>query len=438
MEVNMSYPTIWFKIINNDLILYFCTEFPSVANILSVLKEKGVYSIKHTFFVKPKHIYIEDNVEDFFVHSIYDGSDLSDRSFDVISFIVGTVFGDYIKIYPEILNTQHTFYFHRGMKITSRLFISSRNISILKKIDSIIDSDVFIGGNEIVSGYIPEAEYELLLQNFPGTTELDHYTNARISNILAEYFENAFAYVEKYQKYLKRKRIIKSSAIVEKHLPNGMNSSVYESSLYKLEQFRTIYADLSKKLSVEQHVEADWQEYIQQIILILFPKYIISIPKVRFEAIDNEEDRYKREPDFTLIDSNGFVDVLEIKKPDVEIISPTKYRNNHLPMKELAGAIVQIEKYLYCITQSSQKSKSRILAEITKRSIKIPEPFNIRVINPQGILILGREHDFTISQKRDFELIKRQYKHIVDIMTYDDLLQRLRNIIFELEAQLRI
>lgn len=36
----------------------------------------------------------------------------------------------------------------------------------------------------------------------------------------------------------------------------------------------------------------------------------------------------------------------------------------------------------------------------------------------------------------DFELIRRQYKHIAEIMTYDDLLQRIDNIIAALDQEL--
>jgi hypothetical protein len=45
------------------------------------------------------------------------------------------------------------------------------------------------------------------------------------------------------------------------------------------------------------------------------------------------------------------------------------------------------------------------------------------------MLILGRDKDFDEKQKFDFEIIKRKYTNIVDIMTYDDLLRRLDNII---------
>jgi hypothetical protein len=36
-------------------------------------------------------------------------------------------------------------------------------------------------------------------------------------------------------------------------------------------------------------------------------------------------------------------------------------------------------------------------------------------------------------QKEDFEVIRRKYKNVIDIMSYDDLIHRLENIIGKLE-----
>ena len=38
---------------------------------------------------------------------------------------------------------------------------------------------------------------------------------------------------------------------------------------------------------------------------------------------------------------------------------------------------------------------------------------------------MGREDRLTEDQKKDFEIIKRKYKNVIDILTYDDLLRRL-------------
>ena len=45
------------------------------------------------------------------------------------------------------------------------------------------------------------------------------------------------------------------------------------------------------------------------------------------------------------------------------------------------------------------------------------------------MLILGRSKDFDEQQKFDFEIIRRKYVNIMDILTYDDLLARLDRII---------
>ena len=49
---------------------------------------------------------------------------------------------------------------------------------------------------------------------------------------------------------------------------------------------------------------------------------------------------------------------------------------------------------------------------------------------------MGRSNQFNYQQKDDFELIKRQYKHIAEIMTYDDLVQRIENIMAALYKEI--
>ena len=64
-----------------------------------------------------------------------------------------------------------------------------------------------------------------------------------------------------------------------------------------------------------------------------------------------------------------------------------------------------------------------------KRQKELPKDLALRITNPKGIIILGRENDLKDDQLFDFEFIKRKYSNIIDIMTYDDLLRRLNNII---------
>ena len=48
---------------------------------------------------------------------------------------------------------------------------------------------------------------------------------------------------------------------------------------------------------------------------------------------------------------------------------------------------------------------------------------------------MGRETGLTNDQLHDFEIVKRKYKNIVDIITYDDLLKRIKSCIEQFEKE---
>jgi len=66
---------------------------------------------------------------------------------------------------------------------------------------------------------------------------------------------------------------------------------------------------------------------------------------------------------------------------------------------------------------------------------EFPEGFKIRITNPSGIIIMGRDNNLSPAQLQNFEVVKRKYTNIVDIITYDDLLRRLE-FIFKYYKQL--
>jgi len=130
---------------------------------------------------------------------------------------------------------------------------------------------------------------------------------------------------------------------------------------------------------------------------------------------------------------NGIMN--KAKTLDVEILSTKpNYRNNYIPQRDFSGAIQQIEKYIFCLSTREDNKK------IVQRRInpKLPDGVNINIVNPEGMLLAGRSNRFNEHQMKDFELIKRQYKNVVDIMTYDDLLSRIDNIIKALRKETEI
>ena len=397
--------TIEFEIVNNELILCY---FPMIGikDILNRISKEEEVRIKNTFFVT-KQLLRNSDKEDFE---------------DSLRFCIGVVIDEYIQINSLIIGTSHTFYFSKDIKLKAEMFVAYRNISILRKIDEIIDTDFYIGGNWEFKGGITKETFTELLKKFPKSSELDKYTHYRIANIIKECFPECDKYEGIYNQFIRTKsKLAKSS----------YNSRESKSNIkIELAQFTTAFKLLQDMLVAPEGIEeAIWQEKIQYILQFLYPKYILCTREMSFKGIDG----YDKRPDFILVDTNGFVDILEIKKPDVRVLTKqASYRNNYVPVREFSGAIQQIEKYIFCLT-SIEKNQKDVLSKLKKL---LPDGVEPQIVNPQGMLLLGRSNDFNQQQKRDFELIKRQYKNVADIMTYDDLSTRIKNIINALKLKL--
>jgi len=297
------------------------------------------------------------------------------------------------------------------------MFTAYRNISILRKIDEVIERDFYIGGDWENHNGISKETFDNLLEKFPKTAELDKYAHKRIASIIKDYFPECDKYEAIYEKFVESKNSSYASSV------SGISKFNVQ---IELEQFTVAYQELKDMLDRYEAIdEKEWQKKIHNILQLLYPKYICCVREVRFYGGKKE-----KQPDFILVDANGFVDVLEIKKADVRVL--TQYRNNYVAAREISGAIQQIEKYIFCLNSSNKAQE-----DVSEKLIEfLPDGIEVKFVNPQGILLAGRSNEFNREQQKDFELIKRQYKHVADIMTYDDLAQRLRNIIASLEKRL--
>ncbi len=391
----------------DELILTLTPERIYTREILDVLNKGDMWRISRSFFVYKKHFRFEDAEQ------------------NELQFCVGTVCGEYTLIDSDVLGTEHNFYFSNTIELDKRYFVAYRNISILAKIDHIVDQDVYIGGNR-TEGYIPLETFELLIKNFPKTAELDYYAHARIATIIKEFYPHAEQHEIKFDKYMERRE--KSLTAM---FSQNIKTVFKENATIELQQFKGIKHDLVELLdqadSISEHI---WQEQIHGLLRLLYPKYIAGIREVVIKGVD----RHDKRPDFLLVDANGYIDILEIKKPRVQLLTQqSSYRNNYVPVRDLAGAVQQIEKYIYCLNVWGKDGEQELQKKL---SSKLPASVTPKIVNPQGILLLGRNNQFNRQQQDDFELIKRQYKHITEIMTYDDLLQRIDNIIAALHMQI--
>lgn len=164
------------------------------------------------------------------------------------------------------------------------------------------------------------------------------------------------------------------------------------------------------------------------IIQLIYPKYIKVFEEVTIRDVYNQRNKRL---DYMLVDSSGNIDIVEIKKPfEKSIVSQSKYRGNYVPLRELSGTVMQIEKYIYLLNKWGKRGEETLSK---KYKDDLPDGLKINVINPGGLIIMGRENKLTPAQLKDFEVIKRKYKNVIDIITYDELIARLKHIIFKFE-----
>lgn len=359
--------------------------------------------IKHTFFVT-KDLLCEDANEE-------------DDWEETLRFYIGTVGENYTQLDSEVFGTNHSFYIGNEIKLNPQMFTAYRNISIIRKIDEVIEHDFYIGGDWEAHNGISKETFENLISKFPKTAKLDKYAHKRIASIIKDYFPECDKYEAIYEKFIGSKS--------NSFAPTTSTVSKFNIQI-ELEQFSVAYQELNDMLDRYEAIdEKQWQEKIHNILQLLYPKYICCAREIKFYGGKND-----KQPDFLLVDANGFVDILEIKKADVRVL--TQYRNNYVAAREISGAIQQIEKYIFCLNSSNKAQE-----DVSKKLIEfLPDSIEVKFVNPQGILLAGRSNEFNREQQKDFELIKRQYKHVADIMTYDDLAQRLSNIIAALQKRL--
>lgn len=312
--------------------------------------------IKGTFWVNKTNI-VEINQDD-----------------ESICFTIAKTKGNYYLLDREVFGIKHNISIEKKLNISDKWFITYPKTSVIKKIDELLQDDLCIVADENgEENYLPSRAFLELIEVFPNSYEVKKYVSSRISYLLSTYVEGVWKNKESYERYLEKK---------EANLPL---SSFPNIKLMGYEMYKKAYDELELMLEDSMsYSEKEWQRRIYEIICVLYPKYI-----ARFREIEVGTDgRHMKTPDFILVDSAGFVDILEIKKPDgIKVVSTTEYRNNYVASRDLEGAIVQIEKYIYILNHEGEARVKKIQDKVRNH---LPSNFRLKVVNPQGILLLGR------------------------------------------------
>lgn len=383
---------------NEDFIICEYTPFTlNTSFIFDKISQDGSYTLKRTFSIS--------------------NDEILEKKEEYIKFIVGEKEDCYYHLNNKVLGIEHNIFIHEDMKTNISSFIA---LSIMKKIDNIIDEDLYIGGE---SGNLPESVFEELIKKFPNKHELYLYSNMRIGVLIQDYLLTKKENHINYENYMSNKH---RNTFFKKNKDIVIEKKIAENEYLK---YQYIKEKLVKMLENEKfYLEKDWQKEIANILTLIFPMYQLVVDEVMIET-----DEGKKRPDFVFIDVNGNIDIAEIKKSyNIPIMTKTKYRNNYIASKELTGTLMQIEKYIYHLTRTAKKSE-----EIIKKKVfnQTQEAFDIYIRNPRGMIILGRSDKLNVEQLRDFEILRRKYKHVADIISYDDLVHRLDSLLKKFENE---
>jgi hypothetical protein len=317
-----------------------------------------------------------------------------------------------------------------GLRIERRIFVAERNISIFGKVADLVEANqpIIVGGS--LAGAIPVPDFQALLNKFPNTGELNRYAAARVSSVIGDYINPLKDAQAQYEAYMNRRRSTMTATLAQPEL--------LQSEIEKYVLIRDTITDWLRDGAARS--ERDWQRMIINFLLLIFPKYIAVLSNVKivdaYSVSGTTKDRFI---DLALIDAAGNIDVIEIKKPfEGALMGGKPYRDNYIPTKELSGSIMQAEKYLFHLSKWGLAGE-KVLTQ--RYAPKIPPGMGIRITNPKAMIIIGRDRrpDGTealdASQQLDLEIIKRKYANMIDVLTYDDLLRRLNNIIASLRRR---
>lgn len=323
----------------------------------------------------------------------------------------------YFRVNGRVFDCEQDILLATNLRLDWRLFCVGyeRRTSVIKRIASMLDdSEAFIaiGGDD--ERAIPEEAFKELLDGFPTTATLKRYGDAQIESYIQDYLSLKKDYGAQYRRSLERRR---TKACFK------LGSPTIDAS--RITALREAATQLHGLLNQGKAVpEESWQRGILCILPVLFPQYVAVIPKAK---IKDTLTGKKREVDFLLVDASGNADVLEIKKAfdKRNLLMRAPYRDNKVPARELSGGIMQIEKYIHLLLNWGREGEAALTRD---HSGLLPDGLAVRFVNPRGILLMGN-CEFDETEQRDFDLIRRQYSHVADIITYPDLLHRLERMI---------
>ena len=157
-----------------------------------------------------------------------------------------------------------------------------------------------------------------------------------------------------------------------------------------------------------EKTESFWQNWFTQNKWVLGSEYLNILPEREVDTNDIA--------DYLMRSIDGFLDVVEIKRPDLQFWAGPDANGNYYPTAQLTAAISQCLNYLYRI-------------ELQSNSVEFMERVDgTKTVKPQCMLVYGRSDDWGEDKMRALRILNASY-HQLHIITYDQLLLRAKQLL---------
>lgn len=213
------------------------------------------------------------------------------------------------------------------------------------------------------------------------------------------------------------------SNLFPQHFANGDQTSPQSSvrkkprsrklkARFNVKALRQLARDMRKRIETDKS-ERVWRNYLRQNILSIQRGYMDLISKADLGLSGNSY------PEFLVITHDGYFEILEIKTPFTALLSHDEEQQTLVWSPEVAGSVARVVGYLQSISDLGDQLREKIRS---CRGIELP------VIKLRGTIFAGNSAQFKkgSSNRDDFELLNNASRN-VNVVTYDELLTRLRN-----------
>jgi Domain of unknown function (DUF4263) len=161
--------------------------------------------------------------------------------------------------------------------------------------------------------------------------------------------------------------------------------------------------------------ELEWQHWFEENSWVLGSEFV--------RVLDDRHIDTHNISDFLLEAYDGFLDVVEIKRPErgLKFWSDSLDQGNYIQSAALTKAITQANRYIFEIEMEANSVKFLKRVE------------GIRTVKPRCTLIFGRSDDWEEEQTQAYRILNAGF-HNLHVMTYDHVLIRAKRMI-GLEAE---